>query len=325
MAVTRTTAEFLAEARRGGADFGRTLTIGRQACFAGPLALGAILRRNGLWPEGESRRAFLRRFADGPPWFADAYLRLLGAREVTALDVSGYEGAEIVHDLNEPVPPELERRFDVVFDGGSLEHVFDVPTALRSYMRMVRPGGRLIVATMANNHCGHGFYQLSPELFFRALSESSGYRVERLQLAGEELDFTRPVAGVSVLYDVSRGGRWEVTDPEEVRERVLLRGRSGAVLLVEARRVRDAEPLVQPPQQSDYQPLWARPGSAAGPVPDAQAGPLRSAFRRLVPPQARMAIALDLAPRLVSLLDPLHRLRTARRRSVRNRRHFRPR
>jgi SAM-dependent methyltransferase len=323
VAVTTTTAEFLAEARRGGADFGHTLTIGRQACFAGPLTLAAILRRNGLWPAGESRRAFMRRFADGPPWFADPYLRLLGAREVSALDVSGYEGAEIVHDLNEPVPAELERRFDVVFDGGSLEHVFDVPTALRSYMRMVRPGGRLIVATMANNHCGHGFYQLSPELFFRALSEANGYRVERLQLAGEELDFSRPVAGVSVVYDVSRGGRWAVADPEEVRERVLLRGRTGAVLLVEARRVSDADPLARRPQQSDYEPLWARPGSAAGPVPDAEAGALRSAFRRVVPPQARMAIALDLAPRLVALLDPLHRLRTARRRSVRNRRHFR--
>jgi SAM-dependent methyltransferase len=325
VAVTRATAEFLAEARSGGADFDRTLTIGRQACFVGPLALGAILRRNGLWPAGESRRAFLRRFSDGPPWFADAYLRLLGAREVSALDVSGYEGADIVHDLNEPVPAELERRFDVVLDGGSLEHVFDVPTALRSYMRMVRPGGRLIVATMANNHCGHGFYQLSPELFFRALSESNGYRVERLQVAGEELDFSRPVAGVSLLYDVSGGGRFDVTDPEEVQERVLLRGRAGAVLLVEARRLADTEPLAVPPQQSDYRPLWARPGSAAGLVPDAQAGPLRSAFRRVVPPEARMAIALDLAPRLVPLLDPLHRLRTARRRSVRNRRHFRSR
>jgi SAM-dependent methyltransferase len=323
VAVTATTAEFLAEARRGGGAFGSTLTIGRQACFAGPIALGAILRRNGLWPPGESPRAFMRRFADGPPWFADPYLRVLGAREVRALDVSGYEGADIVHDLNEPVPEELEGRFDLVFDGGSLEHVFDVPAALRNYMRMVRPGGRLIVATMANNHCGHGFYQLSPELFFRALSEPSGYRVERLHLAGEELDFSRPLAGVSVLYDTSAGGRWAVADPEAVRERVLLRGRGGVVLLVEARRVADVEPLAQPPQQSDYEPLWRRPGSAAGPIPESEAGPLRAAFRRLVPPEARMAIALDLAPRLLPVLDPFRRLRTARQRSFRNRRHYR--
>ncbi|MFL5780382.1 MAG: methyltransferase domain-containing protein [Thermoleophilaceae bacterium] len=323
MAVTATTAEFLAEARRGGADFASTLTIGRQATFVGPIALGATLRRNGLWPAGETRRDFMRRFADGPPWFADPYLRLLGAHEVRALDVSAYEGADIVHDLNEPVPAELEGRFDVVFDGGSLEHVFDVAAALRNYMRMVRVGGRLIVATMADNHCGHGFYQLSPELFFRALSEPSGYRVERLHLAGEELDFSRPIAGVSLVHDTSGGGRWAVADPEAVRERVLVRGRGGVVLLVEARRLADVAPLAEPPQQSDYEPLWSRPGAAAGPIPDADAGPLRSAFRRLVPPEARMAIALDLAPRLLPLLDPLRRRRTARRRSFRNRRHFR--
>jgi hypothetical protein len=115
-----------------------------------------------------------------------------------------------------------------------------------------------------------------------------------------------------------------VTDPEEAGERVLVRGRSGTVLLVEARRVTRVEPLAAPPQQSDYAPLWRSPGSAAGPIPDAEAGRLRAAFRRVVPPEARMAIALDVAPRLLPLLDPLRRRRTARRRSVRNRRHFRP-
>jgi SAM-dependent methyltransferase len=323
VAITRTTAEFLAESRRAGAEFGRTLTIGRQACFAGPLALGAILRRNGLWPAGETRRAFLRRFGEGPPWFAEPYLRLLGAREIRALDASGYEGADVVHDLNRPVPDDLEARFDLVLDGGSLEHVFDVPSALRNYMRMVRPGGRLVVATMANNHCGHGFYQLSPELFFRALSERNGYRVERLHLAGEELEFARPLAGVAFAHDAGSGRRYAVADPEGVGERVVLRSRRGVVLLVEARRLADVAPLADPPQQSDYEPLW-KAGGHGGPIPDADAGALRAAFRRLVPPAARMALALDVGPRLVPLLDPLQRVRTARARSFRNRRHYRP-
>jgi SAM-dependent methyltransferase len=323
VAVTATTAEFLAEARRDGADFGRTLTIGRQASFAGPVALAAILRRHRVWPEGESRRSFFRRFRDGPPWFVDPYLRALGARELSALDVSGYEGADILHDLNEPVPDELEARFDLVFDGGSLEHVFDVPTALRNYMRMVRPGGRLIVQTMANNHCGHGFYQFSPELFFRVLSEANGYRTERLHVAGEDVDFTRPVAGVSFPANV-RSFRYAVVDPEEVRERVLLRSRAGVGLLVQAQRVAAVPPLEGRVQQSDYRPIWSGTERTAIDVPDAEAGRLRSAFRRLVPPEARMALALDVGPRLRPLLDPLHRLRVARERSLRNRRHYRP-
>jgi SAM-dependent methyltransferase len=286
----------------------------------GPLRLGAILRRHGAWPAGETRRAFSRRFRDGPPWLIDPYLRALGARELHALDASAYEGADILHDLAEPVPSELEERFDLVVDCGSLEHVFDVPTALRSYMRMVRVGGRLVIQTMANNHCGHGFYQLSPELFFRALSEQSGYRVERLQLVEDDLDFSRPLRGVSFPFNAGRGRRYTVADPETVRERVLLRTRVGVSLLVEARRVAAVPPLAGPVHQSDYTALWESAAPAAS--PDVAPGGARSAFRRVVPPELRMAVALDLGPSLLALFDPLRRVRVRRERSFRNRRHY---
>ena len=204
MAVTAATAEFLAEARAEGSDFGSTLTIGRQASFVGPLRLGAILRRNGVWPADETRRTFYRRFRQGPPWLIEPYLRALGATDVRALDLSPVEGAEIVHDLGRPVPGELEQRFDLVLDGGSLEHVFDVRQALANYMRMVRVGGRLVIQTVANNHCGHGFYQFSPELFFRVLSEVNGYQVERIHLTEEDVTFSRSLAGVSFPLNVPR-------------------------------------------------------------------------------------------------------------------------
>src|SRR5574341_140267 len=56
----------------------------------------------------------------------EAFLRLLGAETVQAMDVSDHEGAQIIHDLNRPIPPSLRGRFDMVLDGGTLEHVFDV-------------------------------------------------------------------------------------------------------------------------------------------------------------------------------------------------------
>jgi hypothetical protein len=201
--------------------------------------------------------------------------------------------------------------------------VFDVRTALQNYMRMVRPGGRLVILTMANNHCGHGFYQFSPELFFRVFSASNGYRVERLHVAAEDVEFTRPAGGVSVPANV-RNWRYAVVDPEEAGERVLLRSRAGVAVLVQAQRVAAVAPLAAPVQQSDYQPMWASPVSPTVDVPDAEVGALRRTFRRLVPPEARMALALDVGPRLRPLLDPLHRLRVARQRSLRNRRHYRP-
>jgi SAM-dependent methyltransferase len=318
MAVSAATAEFLVEARQLGVRFDRTLTIGRQALFAGPLTLGRILTRHRAWPAGSRRGRELREQLGRAPWLLDPFLETLGARAVVAMDASDYEGADLLHDLNEPVPAELHEQFDVVFDGGCLEHIFDVPQALRSYMAMVAVGGRLIVQTMANNHCGHGFYQFGPELFYRVFSETSGYEVERLQLVVEDVEFARPIAGVRYPFNVG-GRRYEVADPAAVGERVQLRTRHGVSLLVQARRVRAAPALAQTVQQSDYTRLW----TAQAPRPGAP-GPVRTRFRRHAPPGLMMAVSLDLLPRLRALLDPLARRRVARERSLSNDRFYRP-
>jgi hypothetical protein len=235
------------------------------------------------------------------------------------MDISDYEGANVIHDLNEPVPGELHERYDVVFDGGSLEHVFDVPTALGNYMKMVRPGGHLIIETMANNHCGHGFYQFSPELFFRALSEENGYQVERVHLAGEDIDFDTRVPGIGVPVDLARPGRYSVADPAHVGGRVLLRNSHGTIILVQARRTRSGQVFRRPPLQSDYQPMWTGDVVTAQ---DAPATPIRQLYRRALPDEARMAMALDVLSRVLAADLPWRR-RVARERSFRNRRHFR--
>ena len=45
------------------------------------------------------------------------------------MDASAFEGANFVHDLNNPIPEELHCKYDAVVDGGTLEHVFNVPVA----------------------------------------------------------------------------------------------------------------------------------------------------------------------------------------------------
>ena len=82
---------------------------------------------------------------------------------------------EIIADRNDPdaLKSALSgKQFDLVFDGGTLEHVFNFSTALKNCMHMVKPHGRFVSVTLPNNWCGHGFYQFSPELFFRALTLS---------------------------------------------------------------------------------------------------------------------------------------------------------
>jgi len=106
------------------------------------------------------------------------FFRLLGFEEVHSLDVSPWEGAEIVHDLNWPVPEALHGRFDCVFEAGTMQHVFGVPDVFANIHALLRTGGRVIhgMAT-SNNHVDHGFYMFSPTMF-HDYYRANGYRIE---------------------------------------------------------------------------------------------------------------------------------------------------
>jgi len=230
----------------------------------------------------------------------------------------------VVWDLNEPVPSDLHSRFDVVFDGGSLEHIFHAPVAIQSYMRLVRVGGHLLVISPANNYYGHGLYQFSPEFFFATLAEENGYLIERMIALPMDVDAHAQILGSEIPIERS-GRRYAVARPSEIRERVQLVTRQPVMLMIQARRIADAPIFAKHPQQSDYASRWgsheekldaARP---AGRRRRATALMGRSAAGRVA-----LQMARDVVPLVTPVLDPLWRLRAARRRSFRNSRHHRP-
>jgi len=228
MAFEANAAALLLKMRHDGVNLGRVLTLGHQQVHLDPATYRRILARLGL------------PLASDVPVFADDLLRAIGAAEVESLDASAYEGATRLHDLNIPVPAAWHEHFDLVFDGGTLEHVFNFTTALKSCMQMVKPHGRFVSVTIPNNWCGHGFYQFSPELFFRALSPANGFSIVEMYFA-----------------DLEAQTFYRVTDPAAVQARAQLWTTVPVFLLVHARRdsVRDVFATV--PQQSDYVADWA--------------------------------------------------------------------
>src|SRR3954454_8629360 len=56
----------------------------------------------------------------GTTGYSEEFFKYLGSRTIKSLDFSGFEGAEIIHDLNNPVPRELSDQFDCIFDGGTI-------------------------------------------------------------------------------------------------------------------------------------------------------------------------------------------------------------
>ena len=144
-------------ARRQGVDFTRAVTLGRQWLGVDAPDLNALIQEIRVELDAEQRQAI----SAGLP-YADGLLRALGAKVVESLDASAYEGASILHDLNEELPRALIGQFTLVIDCGTLEHVFNFPVAIRNCMRLLQVGGHLLLATPTNNFMGHGFYQFQP-------------------------------------------------------------------------------------------------------------------------------------------------------------------
>jgi len=94
-----------------------------------------------------------------------SFLSMFTDAEVIALDASACENAEIVHDLNDPLPVQYENAADFIINGNCLSNVFDPVTAIESLSRMLRPGGRMFSFELGTQ--AHGaFLMYSPEWFF---------------------------------------------------------------------------------------------------------------------------------------------------------------
>ena len=141
--------------------FGSVMTIGRQGLHVTEPMIKEIFHTNSDYKNQKYCEELLTKY--------------FGAIDVESLDNSNYEGASHVHDMNQPLPTNLVRRFDTVFDGGCLEHIYNAPQALKNCSLLCKPGGQILHVLPANNLCGHGFWQFSPELFFSLYSKNNGY------------------------------------------------------------------------------------------------------------------------------------------------------
>lgn len=226
MGFERNAAALLMKLRADRVPLGTVVTLGRQDVHLDPDSYAQLRQQLDL-P------------SDFAPAYADEIIRAIGASSVEAMDYSDYQGATLLHDLNQPLPRDWHERFDVVLDGGTLEHVFNLPVALASCMQMLKPGGRFLAVTVANNWCGHGFYQFSPELFFRAFSADNGFSIVDLYVADAE------------------GRRHHaIADPAQVGSRVELWTSDPVYLLVHARRDSVRPIFATSPNQADYERDW---------------------------------------------------------------------
>jgi hypothetical protein len=106
-----------------------------------------------------------------------ALFAAFGFIALDSVDVSAYEGADFVHDLNRPgLAQTLGGTYDTVMDPGTLEHVFDVGIALDNVFDVMHAGSIVVHSLPLGNRIDHGFYQFSPN-FLLDYYEANGFEI----------------------------------------------------------------------------------------------------------------------------------------------------
>lgn len=141
-------------------SFGKTLTVARQEIHVPPQKISEILNKNSSY-SGYCENLLIEHFE---------------STSVDSLDNSNYENCTFVFDLNKEINDEsVIGKYDTIIDLGTLEHIYHINNAFYNISKMCKVGGQIIHVLPANNFCGHGFWQFSPEIFFSLYNENNGY------------------------------------------------------------------------------------------------------------------------------------------------------
>lgn len=125
--------------------------IGRQTTYLRPVSLEHLAKLYSFTshckepPEFDGDTRAVQESNRGA-FITDRYLmKFLGAKSFKSIDVSDYEGADIIFDICSRLPAKLKGSFDFIYDGSCLDNVFNPAAGLRNISRLLRPGGRALL------------------------------------------------------------------------------------------------------------------------------------------------------------------------------------
>ena len=203
--------------------------------------LGDVLTLGRLGNKIDKKKLKILGLEKEKPFFEEYSERIFteyfGANSVDSIDNSEFEGANIIHDMNMSLKI-INKQYDTIIDFGTSEHIFNINQNLINISNLCKSGGRIIHCLPANNQCGHGFWQFSPELFFSLYTELNGYESTSLYLIDE--------------YDDKN--YWKIhKNPKKQR----LELNSFTPLYIFVSTIKKLEKVSQNAQQSDYEYTWA--------------------------------------------------------------------
>ncbi len=208
------------------------LTLGRQGFTPSYDAYMSLMKKYGLTCEGNP---FSMKFCEG-------FFSGIGSTGIESIDYSNYESATYNHDMNMEISSNFHNKYDIIIDGGTIEHIFNVPQVFENIINMLTINGIFISVTCNNNFSGHGFYQYSPEVFLSAFTEKYGMKLEKLYLAVCDTDLSQWVD----VNSHNTGGTKRVE--------TMIQTSKQTYIITIARKVSNerCSLITQPPQQYSY-------------------------------------------------------------------------
>jgi len=84
---------------------------------------------------------------------------------IDVLDISPYEGANVLFDMNQPAPQSLIGKYDFIYDSSVLDNVFNPAQFISNVALMLKPGGRALLINVASFFPG-AFVSVHPEWMY---------------------------------------------------------------------------------------------------------------------------------------------------------------
>ena len=203
-------------------NFGNVLTLGKQEII--------------LTNEDKKRLNLFEKDYVNDEYIDKLLVDKFKANSVKSVDNSPFEGADIIHDMNKPIE-NLNEKFDTIIDFGTSEHIFNVVENLSNISKFCKNNGIILHSLPANNNCGHGFWQFSPELFFSLYSENNGFSDTEI-----------------FVFNTHNKYEWWKVEKQKLGERLEIS--SDAPLYVLVKTIKKSETQNKDVQQSDYIERW---------------------------------------------------------------------
>ena len=136
--------------------------LGKQTVFADLNIVGNYLKSRGI----NYDKLYFERNSHTNEVDSVELFMAIGISDVHSIDIEAGEGADIIIDLNELISDiRLKEHFDLIINGGTLEHVFDITTAMKNVTYMLKNGGYVIHMAPCAGYVDHGFFSFSPTYF----------------------------------------------------------------------------------------------------------------------------------------------------------------